>query len=114
MAPEPGGRRPRPGGRVMGHLDMAHRFVAERARQMAVKGYDVAHDDRHEDGDLLYASLAYICSPGNSVWPFDPERFKPSPDPIRNIEKAGALLAAEGDRLIRRAMKGLPVHGGLV
>lgn len=32
--------------------------------------------------------------------PWDAEWWKPSADPIRNLEKAGALLAAGIDRLI--------------
>ena len=81
---------------------------------MAEEGYDVAHDDHHLDGELLHAALAYLCVPGLSLWPFEPESFKPSTDPIRNMVKAGALLAAEGDRLIRRQQSGLSVTGGLI
>jgi hypothetical protein len=35
------------------------------------------------------------------LWPLDPNLWKPSDDPIRNLEKAAAMLAAEIDRLIR-------------
>lgn len=34
-------------------------------------------------------------------WPWGDEWWKPSDDPIRNLEKAGALIAAEIDRLLR-------------
>jgi hypothetical protein len=36
-------------------------------------------------------------------WPWDQDWWKPSPDPIRNLVKAGALIAAEIDRLQRLA-----------
>lgn len=32
-------------------------------------------------------------------WPWAPEAWKPDPDPVRNLVKAGALIAAEIDRL---------------
>lgn len=34
-------------------------------------------------------------------WPWDEEWWKPSEDPVRNLVKAGALIAAEIDRLQR-------------
>lgn len=36
-------------------------------------------------------------------WPWPVESWKPSPEPARNLEKAGALIAAEIDRLERLA-----------
>jgi hypothetical protein len=33
-------------------------------------------------------------------WPWEPEGWKPSDDPIRNLVKAGSLIAAEIDRLL--------------
>jgi hypothetical protein len=36
-----------------------------------------------------------------SSWPWDYDWWKPSDDPIRNLTKAGALIAAEIDRLNR-------------
>lgn len=35
-------------------------------------------------------------------WPWDASWWKPSPDPIANLVKAGALIAAEIDRLQRK------------
>lgn len=35
------------------------------------------------------------------LWPWDVRWWKPSPDPERNLVKAGALIAAELDRLAR-------------
>ena len=37
------------------------------------------------------------------LWPWSDKWWKPSDDPVRNLVKAGALLAAEIDRLQRGA-----------
>jgi len=39
--------------------------------------------------------------PGKIEWPFSSEWWKPAQDPIRNLVKAGALIAAEIDHLQR-------------
>lgn len=36
-------------------------------------------------------------------WPWDPSWWKPSDDPVRNLQKAGALTAAEIDRCMADA-----------
>jgi len=36
------------------------------------------------------------------TWPWEASWWKPSDDPIRNLAKAGALIAAEIDRLQRK------------
>jgi len=61
----------------------------------------------------------YDCNPGNLMenfkdgkfghgvsWPWDFEWLKIDDDPIRSLEKAGALIAAEIDRLQRRTASG--------
>jgi hypothetical protein len=40
-----------------------------------------------------------------TYWPWDKEWWKPSDDPTRNLVKAGALIAAEIDRLQRAKEK---------
>lgn len=92
-------------------------IAAERERQLTFEGYQPEHDDKHTRGELAaaahgYALLAAIQSNGHIVgganqmtpppaWPFDQSSWKPSDDKIRNLEKAGALIAAELDRLLR-------------
>lgn len=95
-------------------MDTAHRILAERRRQISSEGYSAAHDDSHSGGEILLASLAYLCYPGDDIWPWTADSYKPSPDPIRNLVKAGALISAEGDRLLRRREVGLPVVGGVI
>jgi hypothetical protein len=52
----------------------------------------------------------------NRLWPFYCVQFKPSPDNrIRELEKAGALIAAEIDRLQRKGLfeKEEKTNGGI-
>lgn len=96
------------------------RIRKERERQQAEEGWTANHDDGHHAGDLAMAANAYAyqavalqgdwvnfprCGSENPPrdWPWTKEWWKPSDDPIRNLEKAGALIAAEIDRLLRLA-----------
>lgn len=80
----------------------------ERRRQINVEGWTAEHDDEHTKGELIIASICYAIQPTlpdeikksgtPSIWPWEDAWWKPSEDPIRNLVKAGALLAAEIDR----------------
>lgn len=83
----------------------------ERAQQRSL-GYDAAHDDEHIHGELAVAAMCYahesaLWNNGHALgdcsdqWPFEEEAWKPSDDPLRNIVKAMALLAAEYERVSR-------------
>jgi len=88
-------------------------IAAERQRQITVEGWTPEHDDEHSDCELTAVAKCYLCANGclhperaplNEIfWPpkWSDEWWKPSPDPIRNLVKAGALIAAEIDRLQR-------------
>jgi hypothetical protein len=87
-------------------------IAAERARQVADEGWTTAHDDAHANGEILRAAHAYfavVLNParaemiGAVIWPWSPREFKPVADSICNLVKAGALIAAEIDRLKRAA-----------
>jgi hypothetical protein len=100
--------------------DGVSRIAAERKRQIEVEGWTPEHDGEHRCGELAraacgYAALAsYQAGPRNLVddplqppilprdWPWDVSWWKPSHDLIRNLVKAGALIAAEIDRLAAR------------
>jgi hypothetical protein len=98
-------------------------IAVERGRQLSQEGYTLEHDDRHTLGEIADAACCYAdfasaqvrgaeleeikeCyfdhMPNDVQWPWEEEGFKPSYDPIRNLVKAGALIAAEIDRLRRR------------
>lgn len=83
----------------------------ERYRQISKEGWTHEHDEIHTRGELIDAALSYLraaINPGHSAlqnapreWPWAKEWWKPSNDPIRDLTKAGALIAAEIDRLQR-------------
>jgi hypothetical protein len=97
----------------------------ERVRQITDEQYYADHDDSHKDGELsmaavCYADLANALNAGAKLsevsdlyleaqpeggpnWPWDDKSWKPSKDPVRNLVKAGALIAAEIDRLQRKS-----------
>ena len=94
-------------------------ILRERLRQIQEEGWSKEHDDRHTGSELLGAARAYALvaydqqgkykntdytSAPPASWPFnwDDEWWKPSKDPKRNLVKAGALIAAELDRLLRK------------
>lgn len=104
-------------------LDGAAMIAAERRRQIMVEGRTADHDDSHDGGELIDAARCYIVSaeatgfgpdcvtfrggyrPGEGnppIWPWN-DGWKPSGDAVRDLVKAGALLAAEIDRRTRCA-----------
>lgn len=87
-------------------------IAAERDRQKSQEGWTSDHDDEHDCGKPLYGAVAYALASSDQTrdrqdafefWPFEAASFKPSDEPIRNLVKAGALIAAEIDRLLRTA-----------
>ena len=88
-------------------------IAAERARQVEVKGWTAEHDDEYLAGQLVDAAAAYarygdhprFAKSPPMLWPWPAEWWKPSHGPIRSLVKAGALIAAEIDRLLRRTQE---------
>lgn len=95
-------------------------IAAERERQVTAEGWTPEHDSTHERGELTEAACCYAQAAVGLVlgecienirqvlesdhtqamwWPWDEEWWKPSDDPVRNLVKAGALIAAEIDRI---------------
>jgi hypothetical protein len=86
----------------------AELIAAERKRQMSEEGWTPGHDDGHAECELVCAAACYLNEHAKIPtvhsfidWPWDLRFWKPSDDPIRNLVKAGALIAAEIDRLKR-------------
>src|SRR5713101_608899 len=85
----------------------------ERERQIKQERWSIAHDSvRHKGGELTEAALCYATVGGAQLrghcpvaaespksWPWEDYWWKPSPDAERNLIKAGALIAAELDRI---------------
>lgn len=97
-------------------------ITEERKRQIEKEGWTNSHDDEHNREELLDAARCYTLSAqaclysknnvtfnggfrkGEDVprdWPWNGLSWKPSGNPVRDLEKAGALIAAEIDRLLR-------------
>ncbi len=83
----------------------AESIAAERQRQIDEEGWTAKHDDTFWSGQLVYAAISYARArnrdsrpPG--MWPWTSEWWKPK-DYRSNLVRAGALIAAEIDRLDR-------------
>ncbi len=98
-------------------------IAEERKRQIKKEGWTPEHDAEHVHNEMAIAAAAYampsqlrdiqkevvriqneksfqmISYP--KYWPWDAKWWKPTPnDRIRELAKAGALIAAEIDRLL--------------
>lgn len=77
---------------------------SERYRQIEMLGYDTENDKFYGSGELLDAAAAYLVDPEdrNAVtWPWTESSYNPTPDDrVLELTKAGALIAAEIDRLL--------------
>lgn len=100
----PAPHHPRPASRA--GVDL---IAAERARQVSAEGWTADHDDEHDDGGLAFAAVSYALAAveedtqnAEVWWPWEDAYFKPK-TPIENLVRAGALIAAEIDRIQRAA-----------
>lgn len=88
-------------GIIMEHMDGKTLIALERIRQQRVEGWTSERDDTYTEAQLVEAATTYLT--GNVIfWPtqWDNAWYKPTTR-IRDLEKAGALIAAEIDRLKR-------------
>ena len=89
-------------------------IAEERQRQIEVEGWTKEHDAEHTNDSLAFAAVCYAIPSVYRTysycplrkervpdfWPWDMEWWKPTPDNrIRELVKAGALIAAEIDRI---------------
>lgn len=97
----------------------------ERERQINKEGWTKEHDAEHCFGELANAAACYAmtdfyknrdmvsiwCEDGTTrrvpvMWSWDGQWWKPTPnDRIKELVKAGALIAAEIDRLLAEKNK---------
>lgn len=96
-------------------------IAAERRRQVEGESWNSPHDDGHTEGQLALAAACYALESAGLAsqhyrlgrggievsvdalgiyWPFESAAWKPRTS-IRNLVKAGALIAAEIDRRLR-------------
>lgn len=92
----------------------AERIAAERRRQIEEEGWDANHDDNtHGDYALAAAGACYALYPDEvfsqplgdgqpePAWPWPDDDKRGIHPPLRRLEIAGALIAAEIDRMLR-------------
>lgn len=91
-------------------------ITEERQRQIDAEGWTPEHDDKtNTNGELARAASCYVLAPWlkestqhgltapEKFWPFPVRWWRPVPqDRVRELQKAGALIAAEIDRLQRK------------
>jgi hypothetical protein len=84
-------------------------IAAERQRQVTREGWTPEHDDSHTRSEMVVAACRYALHDASKptalravarVWRWSSCWWKPK-DRIRNLVRAGALIAAEIDRLSR-------------
>lgn len=83
----------------------------ERDRQINELGYDYTNDCLYANNQLSDAAICYAMTPDTrdfeneegaslnlAIWPWDDKYWKPAPeDRVRELVKAGALIAAQID-----------------
>ena len=82
-------------------------IAVERERQIEKEGWTAEHDEQHSRFELARAALCYLeyATSGRALlsvpkkWPWDSKWWKPK-NPLRDLVRAGALIAAEIDRRI--------------
>jgi hypothetical protein len=90
-------------------------IASERARHEAEEGYDAEHDRGHA-GALALAASGYALAGADDLgaapyvanqaddppfdWPWHDSYWKPTGDPVRDLVKAGALIAAAIDSVL--------------
>lgn len=90
-------------------------IAQERARQLEVKGWAPEFDAQWIKEELAKAAICYALPPADDdklgseaqrdelikvIWPWDVKWWKPT-DRVKDLAKAGALIAAEIDRIQR-------------
>lgn len=86
------------------------RIAAERRRQISAEGWTPEHDDTHWAGDLAAAAACLAAEHTDAEWTYPYwegswiqalQQKHSKSDRVRQLEIAGALIAAEIDRLAR-------------
>lgn len=101
---------------ALADVEAIRRLVAERSRQIDVRGFTPEDDDTLTSGELAAAAAAYALPAAQrapylddsgrpACWPWF-GGWEPTPeDRVRELVKAGALIVAEIDRLHRLAAR---------
>jgi hypothetical protein len=90
----------------------------ERIRQIEKEGWDDRHDDEHTRGEMALAAACYALSSLvygkmmaklypiiRDLWPWNWDQWWKPRSSFRDVERAGALCAAELDRILRKVAR---------
>lgn len=92
----------------------------EQERQIMEEGWTKEHDDSHSPGALALAGSCYAEAAAMRLapiafrpdveeipenWPWEPQWWKPK-NTLRDLVRAGALIAAELDKMIAAGREG--------
>lgn len=86
------------------NLSGVEQIAEERRHQINDLGFTTQKDMAYRNGELVDAALAYAKAASTQSdecprgWPWSENTWKPQ-SPIENLVRAGALIAAEIDRL---------------
>ncbi len=95
-------------------MNGAELIAEERQRQIEKEGWTEDHDSGHQDNELLHAAICYAVHADDPsepevipmMWPWKDADWKPAKgNTVRDLVKAGALIAAEIDRRIKWEIK---------
>lgn len=107
----------------------AELIKTERQRQISIEGWTPEHDDEHSLGEMAQAAMCYTehamnnsyvgignvnkykAAPAPKNWPWGSIWWKPK-NPMRDLVRAGALIAAEHDRIFRATIE--RIHGSCI
>jgi hypothetical protein len=75
-------------------------ILQERARQLGIEGWTPEHDAHYKNHELIWAAICYASPVLLDFWPWAKKYDKRAKHPrLRQLAIAGALIAAEIDRL---------------
>lgn len=93
-------------------------IAEERKEQIEKHGYTATEDDTRHNGGLAAGGAAYAlyvaqkrgmniggADPVGDLWMFPIRTFKAGDDHLKTLAKAGAMIAAEMDKIIRERAK---------
>lgn len=82
------------------------KLIAEERATHEGKGWTAAHDDKHDMEELVFEAVCLIGNSAHDTWGLVQKTFNEG-GRVRQLVVAGALIAAEIDRLNRiHAVKG--------
>lgn len=96
--------------RSYGYKSGIELIATERRRQIDEEKFDWRHDEAHDAGELAIAAACYavrklpglrvVNAQGEDAWPWPEADKRDTTARVHALVKAGALLAAEIDRLL--------------